>query len=86
MPSDVDSSGSSKIGLQLVVDLLGSKGLRDISCFGTQSTRSWIRGRHAEQTIDGVTIVNFTVNGRRITDGSDPALEINEYVRNVSFE
>lgn len=60
--------------------------LRDISCFGTQSTRSWIRGRHAEQTIDGVTIVNFTVNGRRITDGSDPALEINEYVRNVSFE
>ena len=60
--------------------------LRNISCVGTQATPSWIRGRNARQTIDGVKISNFTVNGRRIADGADPALEINEYVRNVTFE
>ena len=60
--------------------------LRNIAYTGTRATPSWIRGRSDAQSIDGVTIGNFTVNGTPVTDGSGPHLEINEYVRNVTFE
>ena len=60
--------------------------LRDIVCTGDQSTRSRIRGRSDTQGIDGVTISNFTVDGRPVTDGTGPDLEIDDYVWNVSFE
>ncbi|MBS6298586.1 glycosyl hydrolase family 28 protein [Alistipes sp.] len=60
--------------------------LRNIAYTGTRATPSWIRGRNDAQSIDGVTIGNFTVNGTPVTDGSGPHLEINEYVRNVTFE
>ena len=60
--------------------------LRNIAYTGTRATPSWIRGRSDAQSIDGVTIGNFTVNGAPVTDGSGPHLEINEYVRNVTFE
>ena len=60
--------------------------LRNIAYTGTRATPSWIRGRNDAQSIDGVTIGNFTVNGAPVTDGSGPHLEINEYVRNVTFE
>ena len=60
--------------------------LRNIAYTGTRATPSWIRGRSDAQSIDGVTIGNFTVNGAPVTDGSGPHLEINGYVRNVTFE
>jgi len=60
--------------------------LRNIAYTGTRATPSWIRGRNDAQSIDGVTIGNFTVNGAPVTDGSGPHLEINGYVRNVTFE
>ena len=60
--------------------------LRNIAYTGMRATPSWIRGRSDAQSIDGVTIGNFTVNGAPVTDGSGPHLEINEYVRNVTFE
>ena len=60
--------------------------LRNIAYTGTRATPSWIRGRNDAQSIDGVTIGNFTVNGTPVTDGSGPHLEINGYVRNVTFE
>ncbi len=60
--------------------------LRNIAYTGMRATPSWIRGRNDAQSIDGVTIGNFTVNGTPVTDGSGPHLEINEYVRNVTFE
>ena len=60
--------------------------LRNIAYTGTRATPSWIRGRSDAQSIDGVTIGNFTVNGTPVTDGSGPHLEINGYVRNVTFE
>ena len=60
--------------------------LRNIAYTGTRATPSWIRGRSDAQSIDGVTIGNFTVNGTPVTDGSGPHLEINDYVRNVTFE
>ena len=60
--------------------------LRNIAYTGMRATPSWIRGRNDAQSIDGVTIGNFTVNGAPVTDGSGPHLEINGYVRNVTFE
>ena len=60
--------------------------LRNIAYTGTRATPSWIRGRSDAQSIDGVTIGNFTVNGAPVTDGSGPHLEINGYVRNVTCE
>ena len=60
--------------------------LRNIAYTGMRATPSWIRGRSDAQSIDGVTIGNFTVNGTPVTDGSGPHLEINGYVRNVTFE
>ena len=60
--------------------------LRNIAYTGMRATPSWIRGRSDAQSIDGVTIGNFTVNGAPVTDGSGPHLEINGYVRNVTFE
>ena len=57
-----------------------------IVCTGDQSTRSRSRGRSDTQGIDGVTISNFTVDGRPVTDGTGPDLEIDDYVWNVSFE
>ena len=60
--------------------------LRNIAYTGTRATPSWIRGRSDAQSIDGVTIGTFTVNGAPVTDGSGPHLEINGYVRNVTFE
>ena len=60
--------------------------LRNIAYTGTRATPNWIRGRSDAQSIDGVTIGNFTVNGAPVTDGSGPHLEINGYVRNVTFE
>ena len=60
--------------------------LRNIAYTGTRATPSWIRGRSDAQSIDGVTIGNFTVNGTPVTDGSGPHLEINGYVRNVCHE
>ena len=60
--------------------------LRNIAYTGTRATPSWIRGRSDAQSIEGVTIGNFTVNGAPVTDGSGPHLEINGYVRNVTFE
>ena len=49
--------------------------LRNIAYTGTRATPSWIRGRNDAQSIDGVTIGNFTVNGTPVTDGSGPHLE-----------
>ena len=60
--------------------------LRNITCTGSQSTRSRIRGRSDTQIVDGVTIAGFTVNGNRVTDGTGSNLEIGSHVRNVTFE
>ncbi len=60
--------------------------LRNIVCTGTQFTRSRIRGLSDTQTIEGVRVSNFTVNGSRVVDGTGPDLEVNSYVREITFE
>ena len=60
--------------------------LKNITYNGTRATKSWIRGRSASQCIDGVTISGFHVNGESITNGTGGNLEINNFVKNVTFQ
>lgn len=60
--------------------------LRNVRYTGSHATTSWIKGLNETQSVDGVTIHNFIVNGQTISEMNSEHLSINQFVRNITFE